>query len=71
MIIYWNENVSVKTLAKDDWVVNSEPEQVAIGIAAGCNTLLVGNATDIIAPSLFAPTIEDAMRFILAFTAVD
>jgi hypothetical protein len=71
MIIYCNENVSVKTLEKDDWVVNSESQQVAIGIAAGCHTILVGNETDIIAPSLFAPTVEDAMRFILAFSAID
>jgi hypothetical protein len=50
--------------------VSNECEQIAIGIASGCNTVLIGKETDIVSPSLFAPTVEDAMRFIHAFSEV-
>lgn len=70
MSIYCNENVSGKNLKKDDWVVSNEYEQIAIGIASGCNTALIGKETDIVSPSFFAPTVEDAMRFIHAFSEV-
>ena len=70
MSIYCNENVSGTNLKKDDWVVSNEYEQIAIGIASGCNTALIGKETDIVLPSFCAPTVEDAMRFIHAFSEV-
>ena len=66
MKIYCCENVSQKTLHQDDWVVSDEAEKIETGIAAGCNTIYIGNETDSIHPTLFAPSVAYAMQFIHA-----
>ncbi|MDP6692731.1 MAG: hypothetical protein QF444_00260 [Phycisphaerales bacterium] len=71
MKIYCNEKVPQKILKQDDWVVSDEKENIATGIEAGCNTIYIGNETDSIRPSLFAPSVEYAMQFILANAELD
>jgi hypothetical protein len=68
--IFCNEIVSQETLTKGDWIVSSEKEEIKKGIEAGCHTIFLSDKTDLICPSLFAPTIEDAMRFIKAFERI-
>ncbi len=67
MTIFCDEKVAQETLAKGDWIVRSAMDEIKKGIEAGCHTIFLGDKTDSICPSLFAPTIEDAMRFINAF----
>ena len=67
MKIFCNESVSQETLTKDDWVVSSVKEEIAVGNEAGCNTIYLGDEADAVRPSLFAPTVEDALRFIKAY----
>ncbi len=66
MNIYCNEKVPKESLAQDDWIVSDDKEQVAFGIEAGCRTIYVGNETDSICPTLFAPSVAYAMQFIRA-----
>ncbi len=66
MNIYCNEEVTLQLLRQDDWVVSDELAQIAVGIEVGCNTIYVGNATDSIRPTLFAPSVEHALQFIQA-----
>jgi len=68
--IYCNEIVSQETLVKEDWIVSSVKEEVEKGIEEGCHTIFLGEKTDALCPSLFAPTVEDAMRFIKAFERI-
>lgn len=66
MKIYCCENVSQKTLHQDDWVVSDEAEKIETGIAAGCNTIYIGDETDSIRPTLFVTSVELALLFIQA-----
>jgi hypothetical protein len=66
MRIYCNEKVSKESLLQNDWIVSDEIEQVAMGVEAGCNTIYIGNETDSIYPTLFAPSVAYAMKFIHA-----
>lgn len=66
MRIYCNEKVSKESLLQKDWIVSDEIEQVAMGVEAGCNTIYIGNETDSIHPTLFAPSVAYAMQFIHA-----
>ncbi len=66
MKIYCNETFSKTTLNQDDWVVSDETEKIETGIDAGCDTIYIGDETDSISPTLFAPTVELALLFIQA-----
>ena len=70
MTIYCNVTVSQETLATGDWVVSSNNEEIKRGTEAGCNTIYLGEKTCAVSPSLFAPTVEDAMLFIKAYEEV-
>jgi hypothetical protein len=70
MNVYCNQQVSEEILQEGDWVVHSDKEIVAVGIGAGCNTIYIGDEIDSIRPSLFAPSVEDALRFISAHEKV-
>ncbi|MBC8202999.1 MAG: hypothetical protein H8E91_04140 [Planctomycetes bacterium] len=65
-MIYCNETVLKTDLCQDDWVVSNETEKIETGIEAGCNTIYIGDETDSIRPTLFAPTVELALLFIQA-----
>jgi hypothetical protein len=66
MKIFVNEKATKEMLSRDDWFVSDEVEAIAMAIRVGCRTIYIGDATNSIAPSLCAPTIDDAMRFIEA-----
>ena len=53
-------------LHQHDWVVSDETEKIEMGIEAGCNTIYIGEETDFIRPTLFAPSVELALLFIQA-----
>ena len=53
-------------LHQNDWVVSDEIEKIETGIEAGCNTIYIGEETDSIRPTLFAPSVELALLFIQA-----
>ncbi len=53
-------------LHQHDWVVSDEIEKIETGIEAGCNTIYIGEETDSIRPTLFAPSVELALLFIQA-----
>jgi hypothetical protein len=64
--IYCNESVLKAMLHQHDWVVSDEIEKIETGIEAGCNTIYIGEETDSIRPTLFAPSVELALLFIQA-----
>ena len=66
MTVYCNEDVSQDTLQIADWVVSESLEAIVIGIESGCNTIFLGKETSVIQPTLFAPSKEEALRFIQA-----
>ena len=66
MKIYCNESVLKAMLHQHDWVVSAEIEKIETGIEAGCNTIYIGEETDSIRPTLFAPSVELALLFIQA-----
>jgi hypothetical protein len=70
LTIYCNQDVSSEILEKSDWVVHKDKEMVRVGIDAGCNTIYLGKKTNSIRPSLFAPTVEDALSFISAYEKI-
>jgi hypothetical protein len=70
LTIYCNQDVSSEILEKGDWVVHSDEEMVKVGITAGCNTIYLGKKTKSVRPSLFAPTVEDALSFISAYEKI-
>lgn len=57
-------------LLQEDWVVSSTFRYVKVGISSGCNTIYVGEETNDITPTLFAPTENDALRFIAAYEQI-
>jgi len=70
MTVYCNEISSEIILLQEDWVVSATLSTVVFGISSGCNTIYVGQETSEITPTLFAPTEDDALRFIRAHEQV-
>lgn len=71
MKIYCNEKVAQQLLNQDDWIVSNDEENIAAGNKVGCHTIYIGNKTDTIHPTLFAPSIEYAMQFIQANSEIN
>jgi len=56
-------------LAQDSWIVSTKLEEIRLGIEAGCQTIYTHPSTEEVRPSLFAPSVEDAVQFIVAHRA--
>jgi hypothetical protein len=70
MTVFCNKIPAEGVLLQEDWVVSSTLRAVVIGIEAGCNTVYVGEEMSDVTPTLFAPTEDDALRFIKAYEQV-
>ena len=71
MKIYCNEKVTPQMLNQEDWIVSNDKDHIATGNKVGCHTIFVGNKTNSISPTLFAPTAEYAMQFIQANSEIN
>jgi|TARA_B100000809_G_C14838917_1_gene423942 hypothetical protein len=71
MKIYCNEKVTPQMLNQDDWIVSNDKDHIATGNKVGCHTIFIGNKTNSISPTLFAPTAEYAMQFIQANSEIN
>jgi hypothetical protein len=71
MKIYCNEKVTPQMLNQEDWIVSNDKDHIATGNKVGCHTIFIGNKTNSISPTLFAPTAEYAMQFIQANSEIN
>jgi hypothetical protein len=58
-------------LNQEDWIVSNDKDHIATGNKVGCHTIFIGNKTNSISPTLFAPTAEYAMQFIQANSEIN
>lgn len=70
MTVYCDGNVLQEKLCQTDWVVSEDATVISLAIQSGCNTIFLGEKTMSIHPTLFAPSKEEALRFIKAHNQV-